>query len=198
MNKIGKLFIVAAPSGAGKTSIVTNVISKLSPTTPIEKVITLTTRPPRPGEREGIDYFFLSEEEFLRRKDNGYFLETTKYNGYYYGSPMAMIQEIKNGKSFIIITDTVGAKNFKKNIIPDAITIWITISDIQELQRRLKTRKTDSPEVVEKRLEIARQEIEKEMKEKNFDYHIQNNNFNEAVENVINIIRKNLDFNSNN
>ena len=188
----GRLFIVAAPSGAGKTSVVTNVISKLSPFIPIERVITFTTRPVRPGETNGIDYYFLSQEEFLKRKEEGFFLETTKYNGYYYGSPISMIQDMKNGKSFIIITDPAGADNFKKNIMPDAVTIWITISNIQELQKRLEKRKTDSPEVVEKRLEIARHEIEKEAKEKSFNYHVQNNNLDDAVDDIIKIIKQNL------
>jgi guanylate kinase len=114
------------------------------------------------------------------------------YNGYYYGSPMSIIQDMKNGKSFIIITDSAGADNFKKNIMPDAVTIWITISDIQELRRRLEKRKTDSPEVVEKRLEIARHEIEREAKEKIFNYHVQNNNLDNAVDDVIKIIKQNL------
>jgi len=188
----GRLFIVAAPSGAGKTSVVTNVISKLKPLIPIERVITLTTRPQRPGEIDGIDYHFLSQEEFLKRKEEGFFLETTKYNGYYYGSPISMIQDMKNGKSFIIITDPAGANNFKKNIIPDAVTIWITISDIQELRKRLEKRKTDSPDMVEKRLEIAQHEIEREAKEKSFSYHVQNNNLNDATNDIINIINQNL------
>lgn len=192
----GRLFIVAAPSGAGKTSVVTNVISKLSPFIPIEKVITFTTRPVRTGETNGIDYHFLSQEEFLKRKKEGFFLETTKYNGYYYGSPISMIQGMKNGKSFIIITDPAGADNFKKNIMPDAVTIWITISNIQELRRRLEKRQTDSPEVVEKRLEIARHEIEREAKEKIFNYHVQNNNLDDAVDDIIKIIKQNLEIKS--
>lgn len=189
----GHLFIVAAPSGAGKTSVVTNVIEKLKPLIPIERVVTLTTRPQRPGEVNGADYYFLSQEEFLKRKEEGFFLETTMYNGYYYGSPISMIQDMKNGKSFIIITDPAGAENFKKNIMPDAVTIWITISDIHELRRRLEKRKTDSPEVVEKRLEIARHEIEREAKEKNFNYHVQNNNLNDATNDIIKIIKQNLE-----
>ena len=192
MKNKGRLFIVAAPSGAGKTSVVTNVISKLKQTIPIERVITLTTRPQRPGEVDGVDYYFLSKEEFLRRKDEGFFLETTKYNDHYYGSPISMIQDMQNGKSFIIITDTTGANNFKKNIMPNVVTIWITISDIQELRRRLENRKTDSPEMVEKRLEIARHEIEREAKEKSFNYHVQNNNLDNAVNEIIKIIKQNL------
>lgn len=188
----GRLFIIAAPSGAGKTSVVTKVISKLSPFIPIERVITFTTRPVRPNEIDGVDYYFLSQEEFLKRKKNDFFLETTMYNGYYYGSPISIIQDMKNGKSFIIITDPAGADNFKKNIMPDAVTIWITISDIQELRRRLEKRKTDSPEVVEKRLELARHEIEREAKEKIFNYHVQNNNLDDAVDDVIKIIKQNL------
>ncbi len=192
MLKEGRLFIVAAPSGAGKTSVVTNVISKLNPPIPIERVITFTTRPPRPREIDGVDYYFLSQKEFLKRERQGFFLETTKYADYYYGSPMSIIQDMKNGKSFIIITDIDGANNFKKNIIPDAVTIWITVSSVEELQKRLEKRKTDLPEVVQKRLEIALHEIEREAKEKNFNYHVQNNNLDDAASDIIKIIKQNL------
>ncbi|MFH1254132.1 MAG: guanylate kinase [bacterium] len=192
MKNKGRLFIVAAPSGAGKTSVVTNAISKLKPNIPIERVITFTTRSQRPGEVDGVDYYFLSEEEFLKRKTKNFFLETTKYNGYYYGSPSSIIQDMKNGKSFILITDTAGANNFKKNIMPDAVMIWITVSSIEELRKRLEKRKTDSPEAVEKRLKIAHYEMARETKEKNFKYHVQNNNLDDAVNEIIKIIKQNL------
>mgnify|MGYP000956216692 CR=1 FL=1 len=193
MKNRGRLFIVAAPSGAGKTSVVTNAISKLRQTIPIERVVTLTTRPQRPGETDGVDYHFLSQKEFLKRKDAGFFIETTKYNDHYYGSPSSIIQDMKNGKSFILITDTAGANNFKKNIIPDAIMIWITVSSIEELRKRLEKRKTDSPEIVEKRLKIAHYEMARETKEKNFKYHVQNNNLDNAVNDIIKIIKQNLE-----
>ncbi len=192
MRNKGRLFIVAAPSGAGKTSVVTNVISKLKQTIPIERVVTFTTRPQRPGEVNYLDYNFLTEEEFLKKQNENYFLETTKYNGYYYGSPKSIIQDLKNGKSVILITDTAGANNFKKNIVTDAITIWITVPNIHELRKRLEKRHTESPEVVDKRLEIARHEIEKEAKEKNFNYHVENNKLDDAVLDIIKIIKQNL------
>ncbi len=196
MRNKGRLFIVAAPSGAGKTSVVTNVISKLKQTLPIERVVTFTTRSQRPGEVNNLDYNFLTEEEFLKKQNENYFLETTKYNGYYYGSPKSIIQDMKNGKSFILITDTAGANNFKKNIVTDAITIWITVPNIHELRKRLEKRHTDSLDVVEKRLEIARHEIEKEAKEKSFNYHVQNNNMDDAVNDIIKIIKQNLESNN--
>mgnify|MGYP002349698008 FL=1 len=101
MKNRGRLFIVAAPSGAGKTSVVTNAISKLRQTIPIERVVTLTTRPQRPGETDGVDYHFLSQKEFLKRKDAGFFIETTKYNDHYYGSPSSIIQDMKDRKSVV-------------------------------------------------------------------------------------------------
>jgi guanylate kinase len=191
--KNGRLFIISAPSGAGKTSVTTNVISKLKGIIPIEKVITITTRPRRPGEVDGVDYVFLSNEEFLKREKTGFFLETTKYNDNYYGSPAWIVQDMKNGKSFIIITDTVGAKNFKENLIPDAVTIWITVPDIEELRKRLEKRKTDSLEVIERRLKIAKEDMEREANENQFDYHVQNNNLNQAVDDVIKIIKQTLE-----
>lgn len=190
MNKIGQLFIIAAPSGAGKTSITMAVIEKLKNTVlPIEKVITCTTRPIRPGEVDGVDYHFFSQEEFLRKKNMGFFIETTKYNENYYGSPASIFTEMKNGKSFILVADMAGAKNFKSNIKPDAVSIWISVPDAQELRRRLEKR-GDSKEGIEKRVTLAQEEMAQEAREKMFDYHVLNNNFDTAVHDVIEIIKQ--------
>lgn len=191
MNKNGKLFIISAPSGAGKTSVTMKVIEKLKNIIPIKKVITYTTRPPRPGEINGIDYHFISTQDFLKNKSAGFFLETTNYANSFYGSPSYIINDLKNGQSFVIVTDMAGAKNFKKNIMPDAVTIWITVSDGQELRKRLEKR-GDPKEVIEKRLKLALEESALEAKEKTFNYHVKNDVFEQAVDEVIKIIKQNL------
>ena len=86
--------------------------------------------------------------------------------------------------------------NFKKNILPNAVTIWITVTGIEELRKRLEKRKTDLPNVVEKRLKIAQYEMAREANEKTFDYHVQNNNINDAVNEIIRIIKQNLEIKS--
>lgn len=192
-NKTGQIFIVSAPSGAGKTSVVMRVIEKLKNLMPIQKVITYTTRPKRSVETDGIDYHFLTPQDFLNKKAQDFFLETTQYNGYYYGSPKSITHDVKHGKSFIIVTDMPGAKNLKTNLLPSAVTIWITIPNIQELRKRLEKRGTDSPEVIEKRLEMARKEMAQEAKENFFDFHVQNNKFDTAVDDVIKIIKQKLE-----
>lgn len=191
MNKNGKLFIISASSGAGKTSIATTVIEKLKNTIPISKVITYTTRNPRPEEINGIDYNFISTQDFLKKETAGFFLETTKYTNQYYGSPSSIIQDLKKGKSFIIVTDMAGAINFKHNIMPNAITIWITVSDTQELRKRLEKR-GDPSDIIEKRLKLTSEETRKESREKYFDYHVENDIFDQAVAQVIEIIKNNL------
>lgn len=190
--KKGKLFIISAPSGAGKTSIVKKVINELKDAVPIEKVITFTTRPKRQNETHGTDYFFLSPQEFLNKKKQDFFLETTEYNEHFYGSPKTVIQDIKKGNSFIIIADTKGAKKLKSSMIPDVITIWITVPSLEILRERLKKRHFNNHEFIKKRLKIAQDEIAQGAKERVFDYHVMNESLEEAVNNVVSIIKNEL------
>ncbi len=191
MGNIGKLFIISAPSGAGKTSVATSVISKLKDIIPIEKVITYTTRNPRPGEVNGVDYHFIPTQDFLQKQADGFFIETTNYANNFYGSPSSIITDLKKGKSFLVVTDMAGAKNFKNNIMPGAVTIWLTVSEPQELRRRLEKR-GDAEALIKKRLELALEEMAQEAEEKNFDYHVKNDVFEQTVDHVVKIIKQNL------
>lgn len=191
MNKFGKLFIIAAPSGAGKTSITLAVIEKLKNILPIEKVITYTTRQQRAGEIDGVDYHFLSKETFLNKMHAGFFIETTIYNDHYYGSPASIFSDMKKGKSFILVADMAGAINFKTNLKQDATLIWISVSSTQELRRRLEKR-GDPKDVIEKRLRLAIEETSQVAQEKIFNYHVLNDCFDSAVQNVVEIIKNSL------
>jgi guanylate kinase len=193
MENNGKLFIITAPSGAGKTSVTKAVILKLKNILPIEKVITYTTRQPRPGEVSGVDYHFISTQDFFKKQAEGFFLETTNYANNFYGSPSSIIKDLKNGKSFIVVTDMAGAKNFKNNIMPGAVSIWITVSDPKELCSRLEKR-GDPKALIEKRLKLALEEMAQEAAQQNFDYHVKNDDFDRAVNEVIRIIKQNLIF----
>lgn len=188
--KKGKVFIISAPSGAGKTTLTNQVLKNLESKYPISKVITYTTRKPRQNEINGKDYNFLSEEDFLKKKKDGFFLETTKYHENYYGSPADILDKIKQGQSFIIVVDYPGAKTFLK-LIPDPILIWIEPPSLEELEKRLKKR-NDSYETIKTRLEMAKKEIDIENKEKLFEYHLINNNFDQTINELIKIIENKI------
>lgn len=183
----GRLFIISGLTGGGKTTITQAAIKTLSAKMPIDKVVTYTTRPPRPNEREGIDYHFVKESEFQTMQKLGEFLETTLYDGHWYGSPKAILAEIAQGKSFALITDRVGAKTIKA-LVPDAILIWITVPSIEILAERLHQRGTENNTAIQQRITIATQEMEKERNEQLFSYHIMNDKFQDAVDALINVI----------
>jgi guanylate kinase len=192
ISKKGKLFIIAAPSGGGKTSVALGAVNYFKNIISIEKVITFTTRQPRKNEISGQDYHFVSIDEFRELKNRGEFLETTQYNENFYASPASIISGLKNGKSFIMITDVAGAKNFKHEIIPDAVTIWITIPSLAILQQRLEKRNTESKEVLAKRLKMAESEMAQENREHFFQYHVLNDKLEKAIQEVVLIIKKEL------
>jgi guanylate kinase len=177
----GRLFVISAPSGAGKTSVSQAVLEACAAQhVEIEKVVTYTSRAPRSGEVDGVDYHFINREEFLRRKASGFFLETTEYTGNWYGSPASILEGMVNGKSYLMVTDRPGALVIK-GLIPSAFLIWLYVDDIKTLRSRLEKRGTDSPDVIRKRLNLAEQEIAQENSEKIFDAHIKNDDFDAAV-----------------
>ncbi len=185
-NKSGNLFVISAPSGAGKTSI--SMAALQSCKNGIKKVVTYTSRPPRPGEIDGVDYHFISIDEFKKRLENGFFLETNKYSGNYYGSPTTILDDIKSGKSFLMVTDRSGALVIKK-LIPDSILIWLYVENLETLRNRLIARGTDNQETINQRIALAKEELAQETKSPVFDYHIENNKFEETIRLVKNIIQ---------
>ncbi|KKQ32497.1 MAG: Guanylate kinase [candidate division TM6 bacterium GW2011_GWF2_37_49] len=188
----GKLFIIAAPSGAGKTSVTAGVVKFLQNLISIEKVITFTTRKPRTCEVFGKDYNFISTSEFLALKNEHYFLETTEYDGNYYGSPATIISKLKSGKSLIMISDRAGAKNFKNNILPDSVTIWLTVPSIEALRQRLEQRNTEDKTTLYKRVQIAENEIAQEADEPFFQYHVLNDDLEKSIRSVAKIIQQEI------
>lgn len=192
-SKNGKVFVVSSPSGAGKTTVVTEVIKRLSKKFPIERVITYTTRTPRNNEVNGKDYHFLTHEEFENKRKNGFFLETTEYNGKLYGSPASIIPDLELGKSFIFITDIPGVKSISKIFEKQKPTlIWISAPSIQELKERIISRGTESPQQVQERLKLAEEEIKEAHKSRLFDFNITNDHIEPAIEELELIITKAL------
>ncbi len=186
----GRLFIISAPSGAGKTSLVEAVLPIVKQQHQIEQVITYTTKKPRSTDPQMRDFHFIDSNEFERRIQEQFFLEWSDAYGAYYGSPRSVIDDMQTGRSFIMVIDRVGAQQVVKQV-PDAVLVWITIPNMQILKERLTARGTETPEQIEYRLKRAQVEIDLEAKKRLYTYHIFNEKFMVAVERLSLIIAEN-------
>lgn len=179
----GCLFIVSAPSGAGKTTLVSGLIAA---DTQVRKSVSYTTRKPRPGEEHGIDYRFIPPDEFQRMREAGEFLETAVVHGNLYGTSRDTVDtECAAGYDVLLEIDWQGAAQIRA-IKPDAVAIFILPPSIGALEKRLRGRGQDSAEVIARRVAAARGEISHVGE---FDYVIINEEFNRAAQDLICIIR---------
>ncbi len=154
----GLLVVVSAPSGTGKTTLCHMLLKEFEN---MEFSVSYTTRPPRKGEVNGKDYFFVSKEEFERMVEEGDFLEWANVYGNLYGtSKSQVLRALNEGKDILLDIDVQGALQVKKNL-PEAVLIFIMPPSFDELERRLKHRGTDSEDVIKRRLETAKEEIKK-------------------------------------
>jgi guanylate kinase len=154
----GKLIIFSAPSGSGKTTIVKHLLSK---DLNLAFSISATSRPPRINEKDGVDYYFLDQDTFKKRVQNGDFLEWEEvYSGTCYGTLKSEVARLmKAGKNVVFDLDVVGGVNVKKLYGHEALALFIQPPSVEELRKRLINRNTDSPEVIEKRVAKATQEL---------------------------------------
>ncbi len=152
-----RLFVVSGPSGVGKGTLIAGALAALPN---LVVATSATTRPPRPGEHDGVEYHFLSPEDFQRRADAGEFLEHVTYAGNRYGTLRSEVdRRLQNGQSVVLEIEVVGANEIKRQR-PDAVTIFVAPPSVADLERRLEGRNTDPPEVIQERLKIARGELE--------------------------------------
>jgi len=178
----GNLFIVSAPSGAGKTSLVGALLAS---TPDIALSISYTTRPPRPGEVNGRDYHFVSRETFTAMSGRGDFLESAEIYGHLYGTSQTWIKaETASGHDILLEIDWQGAEQVRR-VFPDCIGIFILPPSIQALEDRLKGRGKDSEEVIARRMQAARDEISHVAE---FDYVIINNKLDEAMQQLRSVV----------
>ena len=158
LKRNGRLFIVSGPSGAGKGTIVSRITERLGDR--VRLSISATTREPREGETDGIHYYFLSEEEFLKRAENGEFLEYAYVHGHYYGTPKPPVEEaLREGYDVILEIDVQGAMKVKENF-SSGVYVFILPPSADVLRNRLLNRGTESEQDVELRLGKALAEIE--------------------------------------
>ncbi len=155
----GTLFIISAPSGAGKTTLVAHVIERLQKEHPIKRVITYTTKKPRPSEVHAVDYYFITQEEFEEKIAQNFFVEYSTAYGAYYGFPRCIVEEVAQGAHYIAILDRAGVAAIKAHI-PEAVLIGIKPPTKESLHIRLAMRDQDSKEDIERRLALANQELE--------------------------------------
>jgi guanylate kinase len=180
---IGNIFIICAPSGAGKTSLVAELLRR---DRRVRLSVSHTTRAPRPGEQDGQDYHFVSRPTFEAMIERGEFLESAEVHGNLYGTSQSWIDEQRARDVDIVLEiDWQGAQQVRR-LIADAIGIFILPPSPDTLRRRLIDRGQDSDAVIERRLQAARGEIAHLAE---FDYVMINNNFDDAVEDLVSIVR---------
>ena len=183
MSERGLLIVFSGPSGVGKGTVRQEIFS--TPDHKFEYSVSMTTRAQRPGEVDGKDYYFRSREEFEELIRNGQMLEYAEYVGNYYGTPLTYVNEtLDKGVDVFLEIEVQGALQVKKKV-PDAVFIFLTPPDLNELQERLVGRGTDSEEVIAQRIERAREEIAL-MSE--YDYAIVNDEVPLAAERVKRVI----------
>lgn len=184
--KKGKIIVLSAPSGSGKSTIIGKLMEK--PELKLDFSISATSRQPRGNEQHGREYFFLTEEEFHRNVEAGNFVEWEEvYKGVCYGTLASEVERITNsGHNLIMDVDVKGGLNIKKRYGEEAITIFIMPPDKATLEKRLRTRGTDSEETIAHRLHKSEYEMSFA---KDFDYTVVNDNLEEAVKDVEKIIK---------
>lgn len=183
MNKKGLLVVYTGCAGVGKGTIMKNILAK-------EKMFRLsvsaTTRPPRPGEVNGREYFFVSKEQFRDMINKGDFLEYACYVDNFYGTPKKAVEDmLSRGQNVFLEIEVQGGVQVKK-LYPDCISIFIVPPSMEELEKRLRGRGTETEDIINKRMETAKKEMQ--YKEK-YDYIVENEYVAEAADEIIAIVK---------
>ena len=154
----GLLIVLSGPSGVGKGTILKQFIN--DPDLNLGLSISMTTRKMREGEKDGVNYYFVSKEEFLRTRDEGGLLEWAQFVGNYYGTPMKEVERLRNKKKNVLLEIEVEGCRQVKEKVPDVLTIFIVPPSMQELEKRIRGRGTEAEEVVQQRLAKAEKELD--------------------------------------
>jgi guanylate kinase len=184
---VGHVFVITGPSGVGKGTLIRGLLERVPG---LELSVSETTRPPRPGERDGVDYHFLSDEEFDRRVANGEFVEHARYSGHKYGTLRSELERrMAEAAGVVLEIEVEGARQIRA-AMPEAVQIFIAPPSVEALRARLVGRGTDAPEDVEARLATALEELEAE---KEFGYVVVNDRLEQATEELADIVRRELE-----
>ena len=178
-----RLFVIAGPSGVGKGTLIARVLEQMPE---LAVATSATTRGRRASEHDGVEYHFLSGDEFERRVGAGEFLEHVTYVGNRYGTLRSEVERrLADGQSVVLEIEVVGAREIKRQL-PDAVTVFVAPPSMEELERRLAGRNTDSPDMIRDRLKIARDELDAQSM---FDHVIVNRDADTAAQELASIIR---------
>ncbi len=192
MGNSGKVFVFSAPSGAGKSTL-KDALMKRFPT--LRYSVSATTRKPRPGEQEGIHYFFKTSDEFRYLIESNELVEHMQVHGNFYGTPRApILKALEAGQSLILDLDVYGKSRFDE-AFPQAIGILITPPNLEELERRLVLRQSDDSDSIRIRLQNATQELEFANRMGKYEYKVVNDIFDRALEELTGIFEKELGMN---
>lgn len=188
----GKIFVISGPSGSGKTTLLKKALLHKPLKKRLAKSVSLTTRPKRPGERQGKDYFFVSPQEFWQLKKAKKILEWTRYLGYDYGTKKDFLEDrLNKGKSLALCLDLRGALKLKKLYPHNTVTIFVDPPSLKELRKRIAGRCSRTrQEEIEGRLKLAVGELKNMRK---YDYVLENKHLAQAVKGLRNIILKELE-----
>ena len=178
-----KIFVISGPSGCGKNTVYDELKKRIPD---VQQTVSATTREKREGETDGIDYYFIPKEEFLKKIEQGEFVEYVRYGENYYGTLKSEIKRLADeGKTVILIIEVNGAANIKR-LLPDAVSVFITPPSFDELTKRIVGRGTNSAEDIKKRIEIAKEEMRfKDM----YDYCVVNDRLEDCVDRISKIIK---------
>ncbi len=183
----GRLVVISGPSGAGKSTVVRQLLADCP--LPLALSVSATTRKPRPGEVEGVNYFFLSQEEFSRRRETGEFLECKEVfgRGDWYGTLQSQVTSgLSAGKWVLLEIDVEGALAVQARH-PDVLTIFLHSGSLVELERRLRQRNTETEDSIRRRLEVARRELSFQQR---YRYHVINRDVPQAVREICEILSR--------
>jgi len=184
VDRKGLMFVLSSPSGAGKTSLSRKILELDNE---IFLSISYTTRPSRPGEVDGKDYFFIDNKVFGEMKDNNEFLEYAKVFDYYYGTPKQPVNDrLKNGKDVLFDIDWQGTQQLMNQSKGDLVKVFVLPPTVEELERRLKERKQDNEVTIQKRMSKASDEMSHYAE---YDYILVNKDFDETVKRILSILQ---------
>ncbi len=182
----GNIFLLSAPAGTGKTTLVKRLTSELPY---VVQSISYTSRPKRPHEIDGVDYRFITKEQFQEKERSGDFLEHAKVYDDFYGTDRASVERlVQNGSDVFLVIDTQGAQQVLEKL--NAISIFVYPPSLEELKRRLMNRNTETPDKIEERLSWSEKEM---VKGKNYHYHIVNDDLDDAYHELRQIVVDNYD-----